>query len=157
LEERDRGIVGPFLGAARRRADLRSIPMAQVLAAQLDRKQRQALDRLAPTHLDVPSGSRLRLDYTDEGPVLRVRVQEMFGATRTPTVLDGAVAVTLHLLSPAQRPVQVTDDLAGFWTRSYPAGPCRAARPVPEARLARGPDPGSAPSAGRVATGKGGR
>jgi ATP-dependent helicase HrpB len=156
LEEQIEELVGPFLGAARRRADLRSIPMSQVLAAQLDRKQRQALDRLAPTHLDVPSGSRLRLDYTDEGPVLRVRVQEMFGATRTPTVVDGAVAVTLHLLSPAQRPVQVTDDLAGFWTRSYPEVRAELRGRYPKHAWPEDPTR-AAPRRGTRRPGKGGR
>ena len=120
LRDRLEEIVGPFLVTARRRADLRTIAMSEVLSAQLTRQQRRDLDRLAPTHLTVPSGSRLRLDYTVDGPVLRVRVQELFGSTRTPAVLDGEVPVRLHLLSPARRPVQVTDDLAGFWERSYP-------------------------------------
>jgi ATP-dependent helicase HrpB len=69
----------------------------------------------------VPSGSRVALDYTaGERPVLAVRVQEVLGSAHTPTVLDGALPVLLHLLSPARRPVQVTDDLDGFWERAYP-------------------------------------
>lgn len=114
------GIVGPFLHAARRRRDLAKISMTQVLTSQLGRQLLNQLDRLAPTHLTVPSGSRIRVRYEDEGPILAVRLQELFGAQDTPTVLDGAVKVTMHLLSPAQRPVQVTDDLAGFWQRIYP-------------------------------------
>jgi len=121
LLERLDGIVGPFLLRARRRADLAQVAMDTVLRARLSHVQLTELDRLAPTHLAVPSGSRVRLDYgTGDAPVLAVRVQEMFGRSTTPTVLDGAVPVLLHLLSPARRPVQVTDDLAGFWERAYP-------------------------------------
>jgi ATP-dependent helicase HrpB len=75
---------------------------------------------VAPTHLVVPSGSRIPIDYGDpEAPVLAVRLQEMFGCTETPRVARGRVALTIHLLSPAHRPVQVTRDLAGFWRTSY--------------------------------------
>ena len=83
-------------------------------------EQRSALDDLAPTHLAVPSGSRVRVDYsTPAAPVLAVRLQEVFGLEETPRVGGGRVPVTLHLLSPAHRPVQVTRDLAGFWRTSY--------------------------------------
>ena len=75
---------------------------------------------MAPTHCTVPSGSRIAVDYADPGaPTVAVRLQEMFGATDTPRVARGRVAVTLHLLSPASRPVQVTRDLAGFWRTTY--------------------------------------
>ena len=81
---------------------------------------RSALDQLAPTHIEVPSGSRIRVDYADaESPVLAVRIQELFGLDRTPTIAGGAVPLTLRLLSPAYRPVQITRDLAGFWRVSY--------------------------------------
>ena len=120
LREHLEEIVGPFLLSARRRSDLRAVTVSAVLSAQLTRRQRSELDRQAPTHVQVASGSRLRIDYTEDGPVLPVRVQELFGSTRTPAVLDGEVPLRLHLLSPARRPVQVTDDLAGFWERSYP-------------------------------------
>lgn len=114
-------VVGPFLLAARRRADLASIRVDDVLRAQLSPSQLADIDRLAPAHLTVPSGSRIRVDYTCEGgPALAVRVQELFGAATTPAVVEGRVPVRLHLLSPARRPVQVTDDLAGFWERAYP-------------------------------------
>ena len=83
-------------------------------------EQRAALDQLAPTHLTVPSGSRLPVDYRDPSqPVLAVRLQELFGQTETPRVGGGRVAVTLQLLSPAGRPVQVTRDIAGFWRTTY--------------------------------------
>jgi ATP-dependent helicase HrpB len=81
------------------------------------------LDRLAPEHVTLPSGRRVPLDYGEgapgDPPVLAVRVQQLFGATATPTVAGGRVPVTLHLLSPADRPVQVTSDLAGFWAGSW--------------------------------------
>jgi ATP-dependent helicase HrpB len=100
------------------------------------------LATLAPPTLSVPSGRQARLRYDPDGgrPVLAVKLQELFGATRTPTVVDGRVPVLIHLLSPAGRPVQVTDDLPSFWANGYAAGPGRAARPVPQAPLAGGPD-----------------
>ena len=81
---------------------------------------RQEIERLAPTHLAVPSGSRIPIDYTDpDAPFVAVRLQEVFGLTGTPRVAGGRVALTLQLLSPAQRPVQVTRDLESFWARGY--------------------------------------
>lgn len=77
------------------------------------------LDELAPTHVQVPTGSRIALDYSANPPVLAVRIQELFGLGVTPSILAGRLPLTLHLLSPAMRPVQVTDDLAGFWARTY--------------------------------------
>jgi ATP-dependent helicase HrpB len=119
LADLDR-IVAPFLLRARRRADLQAVPAGAVLRAQLDPRQRSVLERLAPTHVVVPSGARLRLDYGGgPQPVLAVRVQELFGATSAPTVVEGRVPVLLSLLSPAGRPVQVTRDLAGFWDGAY--------------------------------------
>jgi len=113
--------LAPFLGAARRLADIARVSLLDALSARLDWSQRQRLDRLAPTHLTVPSGSHKRLDYAGERPVLAVKLQEMFGATATPSVVDGRVPVVLHLLSPAGRPVQVTQDLVNFWRTGYPA------------------------------------
>ncbi len=80
------------------------------------------IDRLAPTHLEVPTGSRIRLTYDDPArpPVLAVRVQELFGCAHTPTVLDGRERVLLHLLGPNYRPEQVTQDLGSFWANTYP-------------------------------------
>jgi ATP-dependent helicase HrpB len=77
------------------------------------------VDLLAPAHLTVPSGSRLSVDYSQDPPVLAVRIQEMFGAAATPAVADGRLPVVLHLLSPAGRPLQVTRDLAHFWQNVY--------------------------------------
>ena len=112
--------LGPRLRAVRRRADLTRIDLAEALIGLLGWEERRALDRLAPTHLEVPSGSRITVSYADPAaPVLAVRLQEVFGLTETPRVGGGRVPVTMQLLSPAHRPVQVTQDLAGFWRSSY--------------------------------------
>ena len=101
-------------------ADLARLDLAALLLGRLDWSQRAALDRLAPTHIGVPSGSRIAVDYADPAaPALAVRLQEVFGLLDTPRVGDGRVPVTLHLLSPAHRPVQVTQDLRGFWATGY--------------------------------------
>jgi ATP-dependent helicase HrpB len=114
--------LAPYLSGMTRRAHLANLDLMDASLSRLDWKQRQALDDLAPTHLTVPSGSRVPLDYqSGEVPVLAVRLQEMFGATDTPTIAGGKVQVLLHLLSPARRPVQVTRDLKGFWSSSYRA------------------------------------
>jgi ATP-dependent helicase HrpB len=112
--------LGPALDGVRRWTDLARIDLTGALAARLDWRQRHALDEFAPTHIDVPSGSRIPVDYADPAsPVLAVRIQEVFGLTESPRIAGGAVSVTMHLLSPAHRPVQVTRDLAGFWRTSY--------------------------------------
>jgi ATP-dependent helicase HrpB len=112
--------LAPALDGVRTWAQLEQLDWHDALLSLLAWPQRNALERLAPTHLDVPSGSRIALDYSDaSAPVLAVKLQEVFGWTSTPLLLDGRVPVTLHLLSPAQRPVQVTRDLAGFWRTSY--------------------------------------
>ena len=110
----------PVLGNARSWADIARIDLASALSELLDWKQRRELDAIAPTHIEVPSGSRIPVDYCDPlSPVLAVRLQEVFGLTESPRIAGGRVAVTMHLLSPAGRPVQVTRDLAGFWRTSY--------------------------------------
>jgi ATP-dependent helicase HrpB len=112
--------LGPFLDGVTRRDQLAQLDLAGALNARLDWKQRRRLDEGAPTHLIVPSGSRLPLEYRPgEFPVLAVKLQEMFGLADTPAVAWGRVPVTLHLLSPARRPIQVTQDLRGFWERTY--------------------------------------
>lgn len=112
--------LGPSLAGLRRLDDLRRLDLGALLLDRLTWRQRARLDEIAPTHLVVPTGSRIPVDYSDPGaPVLAVRLQEMFGLAETPRIGGGRVAVTLHLLSPAQRPLQVTRDLAGFWRTSY--------------------------------------
>lgn len=109
-----------YLDGITRRDHLTRLDLPAILQNTLDWTQRTRLDEGAPTHLTVPSGSRLRLQYTPgESPVLAVKLQEMFGLADTPRVAWGRVPVTLHLLSPAQHPIQVTQDLRGFWERTY--------------------------------------
>jgi ATP-dependent helicase HrpB len=114
--------LGPQLDQAARRDHLARVDLAAALRSLLPWDRQRLLDRLAPTHIGVPSGSRVAVDYANPAePTLSVRLQEMFGLVDTPRLADGKVAVTLHLLSPARRPVQVTRDLASFWTNGYPA------------------------------------
>ena len=112
--------LASHVGNARSLAALGRVDLAGALLSLLPWEKRAVLDELAPTHLVVPSGSRIPIDYGDPAaPVLAVRLQEMFGLADTPRIARGAVPLTVHLLSPAQRPVQVTRDLAGFWRTSY--------------------------------------
>lgn len=112
--------LGPRLGGIRRLDALVRVELADALLALLDWEQRRRLDELAPEHLEVPTGSRIRIDYTDQAsPVLAVRLQEIFGMRETPRVGGGQVPLTMHLLSPAHRPMQVTRDLASFWATGY--------------------------------------
>jgi ATP-dependent helicase HrpB len=112
--------LGPYLSGVSRLKDVGRKDLAAALHGHLTWPQQQRLERLAPTHLDVPSGSRRPIDYSGEIPVLAVRIQEMFGARETPTIAEGRQALLIHLLSPAGRPAQITQDLAGFWINSYP-------------------------------------
>ena len=113
--------LAPYLGGLMRRAHLTRVDMNAAITGMLDWEKRKRLDDHAPTHLTVPSGSRVPLDYSGDVPVLAVRLQEMFGCAQTPRVANGRIPVLLHLLSPARRPVQVTQDLASFWANTYKA------------------------------------
>jgi ATP-dependent helicase HrpB len=113
--------LAPYLAGKTRLDALTPPNLGEALAAKLDYAQRKAVDDLAPEALTVPSGNTRRLDYEPgQPPVLRVKLQELFGLADTPRIANGRIAVTLHLLSPAQRPIQVTQDLRGFWERTYP-------------------------------------
>ncbi len=101
-------------------AALRDADWTGALRDHLGWERFTQLGRLAPERLDVPSGRSVRLDYTGDVPVLAVRMQELFGSARTPTVGGGRIRVRLHLLAPNGRPQQITDDLEGFWTRTWP-------------------------------------
>ncbi|HYW08317.1 MAG TPA: ATP-dependent helicase C-terminal domain-containing protein, partial [Longimicrobium sp.] len=112
--------LGPHLHGLTSLAEVQRIDLVAVLEGMLGWEQRRRLDEMAPTHVDVPSGSRIPVDYADPAaPVLAVRLQEVFGWTETPRIAGGRVPLTLHLLSPAHRPVQVTRDLASFWRTTY--------------------------------------
>ena len=109
-----------WLNGITRREHLQRLPLLDALRARLDAGQRRALETLAPRELKVPSGSQIRIDYLDDNaPCVAVRLQEVFGLQATPRIGGGTVPLTFKLLSPAQRPVQITRDLAGFWRSSY--------------------------------------
>ncbi len=113
--------LGPYLTGCRTRGDLARFDPLPALQALVDWPLRQRLEREAPTHLAVPSGSRIRLDYPLLGPpVLAVKLQELFGLAHTPRLAGGRVPVQIHLLSPARRPLAVTQDLKSFWDNVYP-------------------------------------
>jgi ATP-dependent helicase HrpB len=110
----------PYLTGVSRMERLKQIDLQEVLMSMLGWKKQQQLKKLAPSSISVASGSKIRIEYrTEEPPLLAVRIQEIFGQEDTPTICDGKVVLLLHLLSPANRPIQVTSDLAGFWRRSY--------------------------------------
>jgi ATP-dependent helicase HrpB len=110
----------PFLDGVRRLDDFRQLDLKAILYARLSWPLPLDLERLAPERLAVPSGSVVAIDYSQDPPVLAVKLQEMFGCQETPTVADGRVPLQVHLLSPAGRPLQITRDLKGFWHNSYP-------------------------------------
>ncbi|MGA9854365.1 MAG: ATP-dependent helicase HrpB [Gammaproteobacteria bacterium] len=112
--------LAPFLVGRSRMSHLVNLPLHDALFALLDHKKQRQLEELAPTHFTVPTGSRIPIDYTSgEVPILAVRLQELFGLSKTPAIAGDRLPLLLHLLSPAHRPVQVTRDLAGFWRNSY--------------------------------------
>ncbi len=111
----------PYLTGMRSLKDLQTLDMAEIVRGMAGWEAMQALDGLVPERLEVPSGSKIALDYGDERKaVLPVRLQEVFGWEQTPRILEGRLPVTLHLLSPAHRPLAVTEDLANFWRNVYP-------------------------------------
>jgi ATP-dependent helicase HrpB len=112
--------LGPYIGGKTRLSQIDAELLGDALRSRLDHSQRQAVERLAPTRIKVPSGMERAIEYVPEqAPVLAVKLQELFGLADTPTVADGRVRLTLHLLSPGGRPIQVTQDLRGFWERTY--------------------------------------
>ncbi len=111
--------LAPFLIGINRLRDISPAKLRTALFSLLSYQHQQLVDELAPTHLMVPSGSRIPIDYAGEVPVLAVRIQELFGLKETPTVAGGRQPLLIHLLSPAGRPVQITQDLANFWQTGY--------------------------------------
>jgi ATP-dependent helicase HrpB len=111
--------LAPYLAGVNRLQDLARLDLKAALYGMLTYQQHRLLDQLAPTHMEVPSGSRIPIDYSGKVPVLAVRLQEMFGLTTTPSVAGGRQNLLIHLLSPAGRPVQITQDLSGFWRSGY--------------------------------------
>ncbi|MCX5956010.1 MAG: helicase-related protein [Cyanobacteria bacterium] len=119
LEDDPAAWLGERLAGLHSRQDLRQLDLIDALWGELDWAERQQLERWFPETLAVPSGRRVALDYGGEEPVLAVKLQEMFGAAMSPTLLDGRLPVTVQLLSPAGRPAALTRDLAGFWSSGY--------------------------------------
>lgn len=165
LEDDPAAWLGERLSGLRSRQDLRQLDLIEALWGELDWAERQQLERWFPETIAVPSGRRVALDYVGEEPVLAVKLQEMFGATVSPTLLDGRLPVTVQLLSPAGRPAALTRDLAGFWSSGYaevrrelrgrypkhpwPEDPRQAvATALTKARLEREPPSGRPPGSG---------
>lgn len=111
----------PYVAGKSRLDHLKSLDMLSIVKSMMDWAAQQALEKQAPSHFVVPSGSSIRIDYSDPAaPVLPVKLQEMFGSTETPCIVDGRLPLTIHLLSPAGRPLQITQDLPAFWNNAYP-------------------------------------
>ncbi len=111
--------LGPYLNGKTTLAQASAVDLVHPLQAMLGAAARR-LDSLAPSQLTVPSGSNIKINYTGDQPAASVRIQEVFGMMETPRVAGGRIPILLKLLSPAQRPVQVTSDLASFWKNGYP-------------------------------------
>lgn len=113
--------LGTYLGPIRKPEDLKKLKLKEILHHHLSFEMQMHLDKLAPQKLQVPSGSKIKIEYRENGapPILAVRLQEIFGMLQTPTICDGKVKLLLHLLSPGFKPVQVTDDLHSFWHSTY--------------------------------------
>jgi len=139
----------PFLTGITTLARLRKTDPLPALQSLLDWEHQRRLERLAPERIEVPGGSRIRLDYeAQDGPVLAVKLQELFGLAETPRLADGKVPVLIHLLSPASRPLAVTRDLNSFWNEVYPE-----VKKEMKGRYPRHPwpdDPWSAPATGKT-------
>jgi ATP-dependent helicase HrpB len=110
----------PAIYGIKSASDLKRLNMFDLIQSLFSWEQLRFLDEGAPTHITVPSGSRLRLDYTNHEPFVSVKLQEMFGLAETPRIAWGRVQLIVYLLSPAQRPIQVTKDLGSFWESTYP-------------------------------------
>ncbi len=112
--------LAPWLDGVSRLSHLKKLDLGNALHSLLDWNQQQHLKEQMPTHYQVPSGSRIRLKYLgNDTPVLAVRLQEMFSCTQTPAIANGKIPLLIHLLSPAQRPIQITQDLVSFWHNGY--------------------------------------
>lgn len=113
--------LAPFLEGKTSLAEISAADLEAALKALLPHDMQRRLDAEAPTHFETPAGSRIALDYAGGGPVLSVRVQELYGLAIHPALAKGRVPLTLELLSPAHRPIQITRDLPGFWRGSWAA------------------------------------
>lgn len=111
----------PYLAGMARRAHLERLDMFAIISGLIPHELKRRLDKLAPRHVAIPSGAYITIDYEGDGdPVLRARLQEMFGLAETPRIADGKALLRIELLSPARRPLAVTQDLRSFWANAYP-------------------------------------
>lgn len=111
--------LGPYLAQVNSLQALKKLKLEPILHAMLPWDKQQQLDHLAPLRIKAPSGSSIRIDYSETPPVMAVKLQEMFGCEDTPRIANDRINLMIHLLSPAGRPLQITQDLAGFWRSSY--------------------------------------
>jgi ATP-dependent helicase HrpB len=111
--------LGPYLSGLTKLDDINKLDIEKICRDRFSYEQQQLLDRLAPMRIEVPSGSNISIDYSQQPPVLAVKLQEMFGCDETPTVANGKVALKVYLLSPAGRPLHITQDLHSFWRSGY--------------------------------------
>lgn len=112
--------LGPYLTNVTRLSDIGKLDLVSILRDQLNWEQQQQIEKLTPIELSVPSGNTVKIDYSQNPPVLATKLQTMFGCTTTPTIMNGEVPLVIHLLSPAGRPLQVTQSLETFWRDVYP-------------------------------------
>jgi ATP-dependent helicase HrpB len=111
--------LAPYLDNVNLLQDFKKLNLKDILNALLPYPKQQQLDQLVPQRLNVPSGSSIAINYLESPPVLAVKLQEMFGAEQSPSIISGKVTLVVHLLSPAGRQLQITQDLAGFWRTTY--------------------------------------
>jgi len=113
--------LSPYLTSVKRKDDFQKLDLFTILSSSLSYEKQQRLEKSVPEKINVPSGSFIRIQYNEDGspPILAVRLQEIFGMLETPTVCEGKIKLMVHLLSPAYRPVQVTQDLMSFWKNTY--------------------------------------
>ena len=120
LEENLEAWLAPYITNISTLKAVQNLDLHNILLGQLSYEQTQKLDILAPAKMKVASGSNIAIDYSNpDQPILAVRLQEMFGTTETPSVMNGKVKLMLHLLSPAHKPMQITQDLQSFWANTY--------------------------------------
>jgi len=114
--------LAPFLAGKTKLSEIGAGDLGAALDALLPWHLKRRLEEEAPTHFEAPTGNRQAIDYETTGaPALHIRVQELFGLTQHPSIAHGKLPLTLHLLSPAHRPIQITRDLPGFWKGSWAA------------------------------------
>ncbi|MEM7323593.1 MAG: ATP-dependent helicase C-terminal domain-containing protein, partial [Actinomycetota bacterium] len=119
LTERVTEVFGPWLNRATGRTDIDALPLFDLLTARLGWEATSIIDRLTPATITLPRGRTVTVDYLADSPRISARAQDLYGLATTPTIVDGAVRLTVELLSPANRPIQITADLGAFWTGSW--------------------------------------